>query len=147
MGETNWSSHIKKYSKTEILAFCYWQNYSMTGLCVIHHSILLPLLIVPSSPSPSPTLPPPPFLGPGTFEKILDPPLHNKGILLVDVFISVAAVEKHDELKTQNQPKWQKASVFYKQISSCCVFIHQYSLVKILTKEGALTNVARWQYY
>ena len=91
----------------------------MTGLRVIHHSTLLPLLIVPQIPLkhiqtyitltfvtlPHSHPPPPPFLGPGMFEKILDPPLHNKGILLVDVFISVAAVEKHDELKTQNQPK------------------------------------------
>ena len=38
----------------------------------------------------------------GRLKKILDPPLHNKGILLIDVFISVAAVEKHDELKTQS---------------------------------------------
>ena len=56
--------HINKYSKTEI-----------------------------PTPIPIPTLPPTPFLGPGTFalnsqicnplfEKILDPNLHNKGILL-----------------------------------------------------------------
>ena len=60
----------------------------------------------------------------------INKPHYNKGILLADVFT------KHDELKTQNQPEWQKASVFYKQISSCCGFIHQYSPVKILTNLG-----------
>ena len=40
--------HINKYSKTEILAFCYWHNYSMIGLR--DHSVLLPLLIVPQIP-------------------------------------------------------------------------------------------------
>ena len=35
----------------------------------------------------------------------INKPYNNKGILLADVFISVAAVEKHHELKTQNQPK------------------------------------------
>ena len=112
----------------------------MTGLCVIHHSILLPLLIVPSSPSPIPTLPPSPFLGPGTFEKILDPPLHNKGIFLVDVFISVAAVEKHNEFKTQNHPKWQKASVFYKLSKFWPILVEA---VTCWREEGTVTNTAR----
>ena len=46
MDETNWSSdfyadalgsfsYINKYSKTEILAFCYWHNWLVIGLRVV----------------------------------------------------------------------------------------------------------------